>query len=42
MFLGWDMQPGMKFKGDYVVAAWSDFQALGLDAKVIVHVAEKS
>ena len=32
------MQPGMKFKGDYVVAAWSDLQALRLDAKVLVHV----
>ena len=38
IFLGWDLQPGMSFKGDYVVAAWSDFQALGLDAKVPVHV----
>ena len=28
----------MAFKGDYVVAAWSDFQALGLDAKVPIHV----
>ena len=38
IFLGWDIQPGMTFKGDYVVAAWSDFQALGLDAKVPIHV----
>ena len=38
IFLGWDIQPGMTFKGDYLVAAWSDFQALGLDAKVPVHV----
>ena len=28
----------MTFKGDYIVAAWKDFQELGLDAKVPVHV----
>ena len=35
------MQPGCEWKGDYLVAAISDFQALGVDAKIPVHVVKE-
>ena len=41
IFFGWDLQPGMEWKGDYIVAALSAFEAQGLDAKCPVHVVKE-
>ena len=37
IFIGWYLHPGMKFKGEYLVASLADFQSSPADGRVRVH-----
>merc|ERR1712078_780423 len=42
IFLGWHIHPGGRWKGEYLVAYWPDFQELGIEAKrIAVHTVQE-
>ena len=43
VFLGWHLQPGGVWTGEYLVAYWPDFQAMGIDkpGRVAVHCVQE-